>query len=214
MPAISGTQRRPLLNRRNEGRRIHLVEDATHDHIPQSRSPALRRDDASDDQTSRISMNLTLFDKIWARHIAGTFSDRRALITIDRHVVDETTSWHAFDALWDRGLTVRHPELTWSMIDHSVATKTGRTADSYPPTCDIPRRNCDRDAENLRKLLLNFHEAKLVRNYRFRVVVGKEVESAVGSLRANCPEPKMNSPVSPFSRRAISYVRWISISPD
>jgi 3-isopropylmalate/(R)-2-methylmalate dehydratase large subunit len=82
-------------------------------------------------------MNLTLFDNIWARHIAGTFSDGRALIAIDRHVVHETTSWHAFDALRDRGLTVRHPELTWSVIDHSVATKTGRTADSYPPTCDM-----------------------------------------------------------------------------
>ena len=90
-------------------------------------------------------MNRTLFDKIWDRHVAGTFSDGRALIAIDRHVVQETTSWHAFDALRDRGLTVRHPELTWSVIDHSIATRPGRTADSYPPTRDMilaMRRHC------------------------------------------------------------------------
>ena len=83
-------------------------------------------------EASRTSMNLTLFDKIWNRHVVGTFSDGRALIHIDRHVLQETTCWHAFDALRDRGLTVRHPELTWSVIDHSVATHPGRTADSYP----------------------------------------------------------------------------------
>jgi 3-isopropylmalate/(R)-2-methylmalate dehydratase large subunit len=90
-------------------------------------------------------MNRTLFDKIWDRHVAGTFSDGRALIAIDRHVVQETTSWHAFDALRDRGLTVRHPELAWSVIDHSIATRPGRTADSYPPTRDMilaMRRHC------------------------------------------------------------------------
>jgi 3-isopropylmalate/(R)-2-methylmalate dehydratase large subunit len=90
-------------------------------------------------------MNRTLFDKIWDRHVVGTFSDGRALIAIDRHIVQETTSWHAFDALRDRGLTVRHPELTWSVIDHSIATKPGRTADSYPPTRDMilaVRRHC------------------------------------------------------------------------
>jgi 3-isopropylmalate/(R)-2-methylmalate dehydratase large subunit len=91
-------------------------------------------------------MTETLFDKIWRRHVAGTFSDGRALIAIDRHVIQETTSWHAFDALRERGLRVRDPALTWSVIDHSIATRTGRTADSFPPTRDMIlalRRHCE-----------------------------------------------------------------------
>jgi len=103
-------------------------------------------DDASThNKTSEPQMPLTLFDKIWDRHVAGTFNDGRSLIVIDRHVVQETTSWHAFDALRDRGLTVRHPELTWSVIDHSVATMPDRSPDSYPPTRDMilaMRRHC------------------------------------------------------------------------
>ena len=103
-------------------------------------------DDAGQhNETSENNMPLTLFDKIWDSHVAGTFSDGRALIAIDRHVVQETTCWHAFDALRERGLPVRHPELTWSTIDHSVATHPGRTADSFPPTRDMilaMRRHC------------------------------------------------------------------------
>jgi 3-isopropylmalate/(R)-2-methylmalate dehydratase large subunit len=91
------------------------------------------------------SMALTLFEKIWNRHVVSEFSDGRALIHIDRHVLQETTSWQAFDTLRDRGLKVRNPELTHSVIDHSVATHPGRTADSFPPTRDMilaMRRHC------------------------------------------------------------------------
>lgn len=90
-------------------------------------------------------MPMTLFEKIWKRHVVSEFSDGRTLIHIDRHVLQETTCWHAFDALRERGLTVRNPELTHSVIDHSVATHPGRTADSFPPTCDMilaMRRHC------------------------------------------------------------------------
>jgi homoaconitase/3-isopropylmalate dehydratase large subunit len=94
-------------------------------------------DVSTHNKTSESQMPLTLFDKIWRRHVAGAFSDGRALIAIDRHVVQETTSWHAFDALRDRGLTVRHPELRWSVIDYRIATPPGHTPDSYPPARDM-----------------------------------------------------------------------------
>ena len=89
---------------------------------------------------------LTLFDKIWNRHAVHQLGDGRALIHVDRHVLQETTSWHAFDALRDRGLGVRNPGLTHAVIDHSVATHAGRTADSFPPTRDMilaMRRHCE-----------------------------------------------------------------------
>jgi 3-isopropylmalate/(R)-2-methylmalate dehydratase large subunit len=71
-------------------------------------------------------LRLTLFGKIWQRHMAGTFSDGRAPIAIDRHVVQWTTSWHAFDALRDRGLAVRRPELTWSVTTALRRRRVGR----------------------------------------------------------------------------------------
>jgi len=41
----------------------------------------------------------TLFEKIWDRHIVSAFSDGRAMVHIDRHVLQETTCAQAFDAL-------------------------------------------------------------------------------------------------------------------
>ncbi len=87
----------------------------------------------------------TLFEKIWDRHIVSDFSDGRAMVHIDRHVLQETTCAQAFDALQARKLTVRAPDLTFAVIDHSIATTPGRTAASFPPTRDAieaMQRNC------------------------------------------------------------------------
>jgi 3-isopropylmalate/(R)-2-methylmalate dehydratase large subunit len=87
----------------------------------------------------------TLFEKIWDRHIVNAFSDGRAIVHIDRHVLQETTCAQAFDALGAKGLRVRAPELTFAVIDHSVATTRGRTASSFLPTRDAieaMQRNC------------------------------------------------------------------------
>ncbi len=87
----------------------------------------------------------TLFEKIWDRHIVSAFSDGRAMIHIDRHVLQETTCAQAFDALGAKGLRVHAPELTFAVIDHSVATTPGRNAATFPPTRDAieaMRRNC------------------------------------------------------------------------
>ena len=51
----------------------------------------------------------------------------------------------------------------------------------------IPRRNGDRDAQSLRNLIFDLHETEHARNFRFRVVVDKEVEIAVGSICAKSP---------------------------
>jgi 3-isopropylmalate/(R)-2-methylmalate dehydratase large subunit len=76
----------------------------------------------------------TLFEKIWRRHVVSAFTDGRAIIHIDRHVLQETTCAQAFDALRAKSMTVRAPELTFAVIDHSIATTPGRTAATFPPT--------------------------------------------------------------------------------
>jgi hypothetical protein len=68
---------------------------------------------------------LTFFDKIWHCHVTGTFSGDRALIVIDRRIVQETTSWHAFDTLPDYCPAARHPRLSWPGIDHTVGPSFG-----------------------------------------------------------------------------------------
>ena len=87
----------------------------------------------------------TLFEKIWDRHVVSGFADGRAIVHIDRHVLQETTCEQAFDRMRAQGLSVRAPKLTFAVIDHSVATTEGRSADSFPPTRSSIRamqRNC------------------------------------------------------------------------
>ncbi|HWK46901.1 MAG TPA: 3-isopropylmalate dehydratase large subunit [Stellaceae bacterium] len=87
----------------------------------------------------------TLFEKIWASHVVSAFEDGRAIVHIDRHLLQETTCEKAFDGLGRRGLSIRAPDLTFAVIDHSVATTPGRTAASFPPTrnsIEAMQRNC------------------------------------------------------------------------
>ncbi len=63
----------------------------------------------------------TLFDKIWDAHAVAE-EDGRTLLAIDRHFVHEG-SFHAFDAVQRRGLSVRRPDLTIAIADHYVPTQ-------------------------------------------------------------------------------------------
>ena len=67
-------------------------------------------------------MKLTLFEKIWNRHVVTTLPDGTALLYIDRHLVHEVTSPQAFEGLRLAGRKVRHPELTFATMDHNVPT--------------------------------------------------------------------------------------------
>ena len=70
----------------------------------------------------------------------------RALIDIDRHFAQEGTSGRAFDGLRQRGLKVRHPDLTvGTRIHHGLSTLPGRTIDSYAASAVrnlAMRKNC------------------------------------------------------------------------
>src|SRR5882672_5328696 len=77
-------------------------------------------------------MPQTLFEKIWDAHLVATRIDGRELIYIDRHVLHELHAPHAFESLEKQGRPVRRPDLTFSMQDHTVSTRPGRTDTSNP----------------------------------------------------------------------------------
>jgi 3-isopropylmalate/(R)-2-methylmalate dehydratase large subunit len=77
-------------------------------------------------------MPQTLFDKIWDAHLVAPRPDGRELIYIDRHVLHELHAPHAFEQLHKQGRPVRRPDLTFSMQDHTVATRPGRNDNTNP----------------------------------------------------------------------------------
>ena len=65
----------------------------------------------------------TLFDKIWDSHlVVAETEESPAIISIDRHLIHEVTSPQAFEALRERGLTVRRADKTTATMDHSTPT--------------------------------------------------------------------------------------------
>src|SRR5207248_11302338 len=81
---------------------------------------------------SEKAMPKTLFEKIWDAHVVAQRADGRELIYIDRHVLHELHAPHAFEQLQKQQRLVRRPDLTFSMQDHTVATKPGRTDATNP----------------------------------------------------------------------------------
>jgi 3-isopropylmalate/(R)-2-methylmalate dehydratase large subunit len=77
-------------------------------------------------------MPRTLFDKIWDFHLVGQRADGRDLLYIDRHVLHELHAHHGFTQLEKQQRPVRRPDLTFSVQDHTVATKPGRNDDTNP----------------------------------------------------------------------------------
>ena len=72
----------------------------------------------------------TFFDKIWQAHEIEVSDDGQSLMWVDRHFVHEG-SFHAFNKLMQRGLPVRHSELTFGVADHYVPTRS-RSLDDLP----------------------------------------------------------------------------------
>src|SRR5262245_49358595 len=79
-----------------------------------------------------FSMLRTLFEKIWQDHLVAQRADGRDLIYIDRHVLHELHAPHAFEQLEKQERAVRRPDLTFSVQDHTVATRPGRDDATNP----------------------------------------------------------------------------------
>src|SRR5947208_3475227 len=65
----------------------------------------------------------TMYEKIWDAHLVREAPGEPALIYIDRHLIHEGTSPQAFAGLKAAGRTVRRPDLTFAVMDHSVPTQ-------------------------------------------------------------------------------------------
>jgi 3-isopropylmalate/(R)-2-methylmalate dehydratase large subunit len=67
-------------------------------------------------------MPRTIIEKIWDSHVVHEQPGAPALLYIDLHLVHEVTSPQAFQALRERGIKVRRPDLTVATVDHSIPT--------------------------------------------------------------------------------------------
>src|SRR3989338_6055094 len=81
-------------------------------------------------------MSENLFNKVWQRHAVRTLMNGQTQLFVGLHLIHEVTSPQAFAMLSERGLTIRHPELTVATADHIIPTKdqTRPYADSMAET--------------------------------------------------------------------------------
>ena len=80
-----------------------------------------------------------MFDKVWDAHVVGRRGDGRELIYVDRHVLHELHGPHAFTRLEEAGRTVRRPDLTFSVQDHTVSSRLGRDESTNPTGLEFIR---------------------------------------------------------------------------
>jgi 3-isopropylmalate/(R)-2-methylmalate dehydratase large subunit len=75
-----------------------------------------------------LATSLTLFDKLWQRHLVDVTDDGEALIYVDRHLVYEVTSPQAFEGLRQGGRRPWRPETVLATADHNVPTTKAERA--------------------------------------------------------------------------------------
>jgi 3-isopropylmalate/(R)-2-methylmalate dehydratase large subunit len=100
------------------------------------------------DVEREVPMPQTLFDKIWDAHLVARRADGRDLIYIDRHVLHELHAPHAFESLEKQHRPVRRPDLTFSVQDHTIATKPGRDDTTNPDGAPFLRAMREGSAKN------------------------------------------------------------------
>lgn len=76
---------------------------------------------------------VTLFEKLWQRHIVAEAGKGTALLYIDRIFLHERTGSIALKGLTEKNRTIRHPQSVFCTIDHIVDTLPGRTDDTRVP---------------------------------------------------------------------------------
>jgi 3-isopropylmalate/(R)-2-methylmalate dehydratase large subunit len=94
-----------------------------------------------------MSQPLTLFQKVWDRHVVVQEPDSPAVLYIDLQLVHEVTSPQAFDGLRKRGLKIRRPDRTVGTMDHSIPT--------LPPSVPI---SDELAAKQMRQMEINAQE--------------------------------------------------------
>lgn len=87
-----------------------------------------------DPMPTASSPPLTLFEKLWNRHLVDETPDGEALLYVDRHLVYEVTSPQAFEGLRLAGRQPWRPSTVLATADHNVPTTRAERAsiDSIP----------------------------------------------------------------------------------
>lgn len=67
-------------------------------------------------------MGITLFEKIWQKHVVKEIEGGPSVLYIDKHFIHEVTSPQAFNGLTQRGLPVFRPKQIVATVDHNVPT--------------------------------------------------------------------------------------------
>ncbi len=65
---------------------------------------------------------MTLFDKVWDKHVVQSIPDGPSVLYIDKHFIHEVTSPQAFKGIENRGLQVFRPKQVVATADHNVPT--------------------------------------------------------------------------------------------
>jgi len=94
-----------------------------------------------------MTQPLTLFQKVWNKHVVAQEPDSPAVLYIDLQLVHEVTSPQAFDGLRRRGLKIRRPDRTVGTMDHSIPT--------LPPSVPI---SDELAAKQMRQMEINAQE--------------------------------------------------------
>lgn len=85
----------------------------------------------------------TLYEKIWDAHVVSRLEDGTCLLLVDRQIAYEGTSRSAFEGLRAAGRSVRRPQSTLAMADHSVPTRDRFVPGSWGTRLvDELRTNC------------------------------------------------------------------------
>jgi 3-isopropylmalate/(R)-2-methylmalate dehydratase large subunit len=88
--------------------------------------------------------SLTMFEKIWRRHVVVDRDDGYSLLYIDRHLMHDGSA-AAFARLREQNMKVRCPERSFATPDHYVLSDSGRITDIADPA---RRRVIELIAEN------------------------------------------------------------------
>ena len=123
----------------------------------------------------------TLYEKIWNAHAVHEQPDQPALIYIDRHLIHEGTSPQAFSGLKQAGRTVRRPDLTFAVMDHSVPTQNRH----LPIVDDIAKAQFDALTQNCRETGVRLFDLNS-RNQGIVHVIGPELGLTQPGLTIVC----------------------------
>ena len=97
---------------------------------------------------------LTMFDKLWNKHVVYEEEGQPSILYIDLHLVHEVTSPQAFDGLRMAGRRVRRPDLTVCTVDHNTPTWEL----TKPVTDEISKKQLDALEKNCKEFGLDLYD--------------------------------------------------------